>query len=232
MAWSEEHIIAGFQGGMRHEPGPDCPAPEELWDAVGGLLSPARREKLICHMSACPHCAFVWQAAREMQPSDQQVTQTVSQVRSAPWWKILLRPIVLGPLAGAATAALVALVWMSPGGLPDLPAPQGSGVMRGMPDPDIQLSTAASVMTPGQALTWEPVGGALAHRLVLFSNEGGRIEILPEQSDRWQLAEELARSFEPGERVYWFVEAIDGDRPGARSTTATFQFLVEPPDGG
>lgn len=232
MAWSEEHMIAGFQKGMRHEPGPDCPAPEQLWDAVGGLLPPAKREKLIRHMSACPHCAFVWQAAREMQPHDQQVAQTSPDSGAVPWWKNLLRPVVLAPLAGAAAAALVALVWMSPGQLPDLPTPQASGVMRGLPNADIQLSTGASVMTPGQALTWAPVGGALAHRLVLFSDAGARVEILPEQSDRWPLADELAQSFEPGEQVYWFVEAIDGDRPGARSATATFQFLVEPPDGG
>jgi hypothetical protein len=40
-----------------------CPPPEEVWDALHGSSSPARRAAIVDHVARCGRCAESWRLA-------------------------------------------------------------------------------------------------------------------------------------------------------------------------
>ncbi len=74
-------------------PTPHCPAPERIWDAVGGKVPRSAITDLLDHVSSCPVCTEAWRLAHDLAREP-----AVSTAQPASWsWQRW------GALAAAAT---------------------------------------------------------------------------------------------------------------------------------
>ncbi len=58
--------LAGAPAFAEASAGPECPPPEEIWEAVHGRLPPERIAGLLDHTLECPACSMEWRLALEM----------------------------------------------------------------------------------------------------------------------------------------------------------------------
>ncbi len=225
MSWYEQELKAAFAAGLEGPPGPDCPAPEVIWDALNLALPPRQRYRVILHTAACPHCAQAWQAAKMI--ADEAGLRPPAPDPAAPWWQRWLRAPVLVPALAGSAALLVALVWLGPREPGPLAPPVDSGVMRGHGDAPQLLTADGAVLAPGATLSWRDPTGASHHKIVLYSPDGERRLELP-VSEPMVLDAEVVETFGPGATVLWYVVAIDGPNPGAESEVRTITLPGEP----
>lgn len=77
-------------------PTPQCPAPERIWDAVGGRLPHSAITDLLDHVSSCPVCTEAWRLAHDVGP---EPAVSTAQPASGSWQR-------WGALAAAATVVV------------------------------------------------------------------------------------------------------------------------------
>ncbi len=58
--------LRGAFASREGQPGPDCPTPEQLFDAASGAAPAPERLRVVDHLTACASCAQDWQLAVAM----------------------------------------------------------------------------------------------------------------------------------------------------------------------
>ncbi len=239
MSWAERELKETFRQSLdapgirlaqsysQPNPGTDCPAPEQVWDAVNLKLAPARRLQIVDHTSLCADCAMVWQAALSMTRASELETQSsiaAPQPRPAGWWQNLLRPRYLGPILGGAAALLMVVVLNPPTtSLETLPQPQPSGVLRGAGDPGPTLLANAGPLSPGDTLNWSPVAEADGYLVTITDSQGNGVQQVVAEA-KLTLDSILVEPLHGTGVLTWSVEVVGGSASGARSLQQSFTF--------
>lgn len=189
-------------------PGPDCPAADSIWEAVGGKCTEDQVRTMLVHSLQCADCSTLWRLARELHGAagdlapDAEGTVVPLQRRHPPRWLA-----IVGTVAAAAAIALVLL----PRGASRSPEP----VMRG---------------TEGPALRADPGTGTLdrRHPVLRWSGapEGSRYSVVVSTRDltvlyrrsgvvatELELPPDALAEVPAGGEVVWRVEATT---PGGR----------------
>lgn len=70
MAFQDQELQHQFRLAAALHPGRPCPAPEDLWQARLGELTPSRTRRIVAHVSACSCCAEDWRLVQYQQRKD------------------------------------------------------------------------------------------------------------------------------------------------------------------
>jgi len=84
-------------------PGPDCPAPDSIWEALRGGASDRAAAAIVDHTSRCHACAEAWRLGRELSGERRAVDRAVARTPA-------LRTPAFGVWAGLAAAAALLIV--------------------------------------------------------------------------------------------------------------------------
>ncbi len=205
-----EMLRAAWAARAPTSPGPDCPAPDAIWEAVAGGRPEAEVGAMLEHSLQCADCSALWRLARELHGAAGTLRPT-AEGNVVPLRSRSTRWIAMAGLAAAAAVTIVVL----PRAGQNVPAP----VVRG---------------TDGPALIADPATGKLdrAHPVLRWSGapEGSRytvvvstgdLTVLYRQSGLAQtelvLPPEAISRIPAGGEVLWRVEAIS---PGGRHTSS------------
>ena len=200
-------------------PGPDCPAPDSIWEALRGGISARSTAVIVEHTSHCHACAEAWRLGRELM-GEQRVGATPG---ARAMWS---RAPSLGVWASLAAAALVlfavgiGIFWQSSSQPPD--------VMRAGTEADIQSLVPETVPLPRAAcvLKWSvPAEGAR------YTIRVGTQDLSPIASARglaqpaYQVPLRRLEGLPPGATIVWRVEAELPD--GRRIASQAFMNRIE-----
>lgn len=165
-----------------------------------GRLSQHEAEAFEAHYFACEACWRRIRRALELRAGfagDAGAQAPAAAVARSPdahnWWPMA---------AGVAVAALLLGTWQitSDNGAPD------SDAMRG-PGDSLQVSTRAE---PGKiAASWPPVPEADVYRVRLFTGNGTLLLERETRGNELEIRGASLPGLEPGQSVYWSVEALD-----------------------
>jgi len=180
--------------------GSDCPAPERLWEAVGGLLPAEEIRELVDHTASCASCAEDWRLAHELAPEAGDTVASFPATSTRHYYR-------WGLAAAAVLVALIA-VPLSRDRIPvdsqeTVRAPAGPGVIRSQIEPGAVLSRDDCV------LSWssesEPMGG---YDLLVAT---GELEVLIRETglaeSSYRVPAEVVSLVPGGGTILWRVEA-------------------------
>jgi hypothetical protein len=193
-------------------PGPECPPPEAIWEAVAGNRPETEVRAMLEHSLRCPDCSALWRLARELHDAAGDLR---TAAESAPVVPLRARPsrwiAVAGTLAAAAAVALVLLPRM--GRQP--PAP----VVRGTEGPSLRADPATRVLDRSHAvLRWSGAPEGSRYTVVVSTRD---LTVLYSRSGVTQaelaLPPQALSTIPAGGEVIWRVEAI---APGGRRTSS------------
>ncbi len=154
-------------------PAPEtCPAPERIWAAVHGELTPDEVEQIVEHTVVCSSCAEDWRLARALQAPEPVVSTAPAPgavVRYGPWQRV--RTFALA--AAAALAVAVVGVQLYQAQQPD----QGTaGYREGQQDAiQSRITDGASLPRDRFVLRWSAPSAAGATYDVEVSTEDLRV---------------------------------------------------------
>ena len=220
-----ERLRRAFQAHSEEIPDPaNCPAPQELWDAVNSALDTARIQELIEHTATCPSCAEEWRLARDMaqdvesheeeQPEEEPESEGVV-ISAAHRFRRSVTPFI----GLAAAAAALFLVLRPP--QTEAPAP----VYRAGAEQEIESLVPSDQALPRDAfvLQWSEIDGAVYGLLISAAD----LEVIDQPQDldtnTYQVPADLLESVEG--TIYWQVEATLPD--GTSKTSKTFVQAIE-----
>jgi hypothetical protein len=205
-----ETLRAAWAARAPTSPGPDCPAPDAIWEAVAGERQEAEVRAMLEHSLQCADCSALWRLARELhgaagslQPSAQGEVVPFRS-RSTRWMAV----------AGLAAAAALAFVLLPRTGR-NLPAP----VVRGT-DGTVLLADPATreLDRAHPVLRWTGAPEGSRYTVVVSTRD---LTVLYRQSGLAQtelvLPPETISGIPAGGEVLWRVEAIS---PGGRHTSS------------
>lgn len=137
-------------------PGPDCPVPESIWEALRGGMSSRSTAVIVEHTARCHACAEAWRLGREFAGQRRADTGAPARTMTFPF-----RAPAFGVWAGLAAAALLLIVV----GIGIVMPPKGQQpiVMRAGEGKTIQslVEEAASLPRDACVLKWSaPAAGA------------------------------------------------------------------------
>jgi hypothetical protein len=205
-----ETLRAAWAARAPSSPGPGCPAPDAIWEAVAGDRPEAEVRAMLEHSLQCADCSALWRLARELHGAAGSLRPT-AQGDVVPFRSRSTRWIAVAGLAAAAALTFVLL----PRTGRNVPAP----VVRG---------------TDGTVLLADPATRKLdrAHPVLRWSGapEGSRYTVVVSTRDltvlysrsgvaqsELALPPEALSAIPPGGEVVWRVEAI---APGGRHTSS------------
>ena len=196
-----------------------CPAPETIWAAVQGELTPGELRQVLEHTAACAACAEDWRLAAELQ------RQSAATAAAAPGKVLQGRFGRWRPLTAAAALAaglLIAVGIYRTGGFgPQEPTYREAG------DEAIRSLLAEDQALPrqGAALRWSPVAGAEAYD-VRISTEDLRLVLTAEgqKAASYRIPGSALASLPSGSKLLWQVDAVFPD--GTRRSSPTFSATV------
>lgn len=173
---------------------------DTTWEALamGELDAGARREAL-AHVVDCDECSAIFKGLKELEAGAREFDEAAPG--AAPGRRLGRRLMIAGTAVLAAAAALLVYTYVRGGD-----GASGSRVVRSGGDAGVVLRAGP----PGQ-LAWEPVAGADAYRVRIYSEDGTLVWTSPEVT-----ATSLERPEEPA-TGFWEVEALAGGRRVARS---------------
>lgn len=184
----------------------DHPSAGELAAYVDGVAAEADRQRLEAHLSRCAPCREDLVVVREA-------------VRS--------RPSRLRWVAGAAAAAVIALLLLTPAMLDDGTAPTLRGPDRSDP---AETGNSIEVVAPAEAtatpaaglrFVWRPAGPDAQYRLTITTAAGDAVATVT-------TADTVVTSLDdaelaPDTEYYWWVEALRADRETAETGLRSFR---------
>jgi hypothetical protein len=192
-------------------PGPDCPAPEAIWEAVAGERPEAEVRTMLAHSLQCPDCSALWRLARELHDGSGGLrssnASSVVPLRPRPGRWIA----IAAALAAAAVVAFVVL----PRTDRHAPAP----VARGTDGPALQADAATRELDRAHpVLRWSGAPEGSRYTVVVSTRD---LTVLYRQSGLTQtelvLPAEALAGIPTGGELRWRVEAIS---PEGRHTSS------------
>ncbi len=199
--------------------GEDCPAPERIWAAVNGELSPDEAGIVIDHTIDCGECAEAWRLAQELSPEESpDAAAATSDFGAAPvGWRLRLSSWRI-PLAVAAALLLLLL------------APQlwqrfsdsGRPILRGTDREITSLIPEDEPLPRDRCLLRWSTGPEGSQYGVIVTSEG--LDLIAAQTmlqePRFLVPSEALSGLPDGSPIYWRVETVAPD--GARTESPTF----------
>lgn len=205
-----------------------CPSPEQLWDAVAGVLDTEATHALIEHTAACAGCAEEWRLAREMQGSPAREAPTGEAPAAEAPGEGRGRVIAAAhrfrraaaPIIGLAVAAMLLLVV----GLPKKEAPPAE--YRAGQAEEIQSLIPRGEALPRElfVLRWSELDGAVYSLVV----SGADLRVIDQPSELTEAIYQVPAAALEGVdgEVYWQVEAALAD--GSTLSSKTFVQAIAP----
>jgi hypothetical protein len=192
-------------------PGKGCAAPEEIWQAVGGLAGKRRTAELVEHTLGCGDCARLWRLAREAHAAGEEPAQVVPLARRGRW-------LGWAALGGAGLAAAAAMLLV-------LRRPVVENPERGSPEGRIVSTTARELPREAFLLRWAPAGAGAVYRIQVSLANLSEIDSAAELTTNERLVPQTAlERVGSGTDVLWKVEARLPD--GRTVTSPTFRTRV------
>ncbi|MCX6597270.1 MAG: zf-HC2 domain-containing protein [Acidobacteria bacterium] len=169
------------------QPGPDCPAIEQLTAYDEGSLPAPELERVRKHCAECPACAaelslFRQFAQAEVRPEEVADVEWMAE-RSRPavkppapakprrsWW---MMPAPAWALAGVALV-MAGMGWQfNRGGLPQVAMEEGSSTLRSA---SVELLTTSGDLAEGPSeIAWKPVAGAASYQVAVLAVDGAEL---------------------------------------------------------
>jgi hypothetical protein len=188
-------------------PGPDCPAPEAIWEAVAGKRPESEVHTMLSHSLECADCSALWRLARELHGAAGDLVTgaggvvPLARARPSRW------VAVVGALAAAAAVVLVLL----PRTTGNRPEP----VVRGSEGPTLRADPATATLDRGHpVLRWSGAPEGSRYTVVVSTRD---LTVLYRRSGvvgtELDLPPEALAAVTPGTEIVWRVEAI---APGGR----------------
>lgn len=201
-----------------------CPAPEQLFEAVSGNLDRERRMQIIDHVSECAECSEAWRLAMELgaRTDEETIRASTSQVTQIP------TELMSGSRGGVWKFAMAASVIVSVGllthfALREDETPQYRDVI----DSIAPKSLVSDGLPRDQfVLRWSPGPAGSTYTVRLSTQD---LAVLLEQQDiygsEFLVPSAALEGVASGEQVLWQVEARLPD--GKRLSSETFVVAVE-----
>jgi hypothetical protein len=198
--------------------GPDCPAPEAIWEVVTGAGSSPRASTLVEHMGRCFACAEAWRLAYEFRGAagaepGSTGSASAPRVPGIRMWTVLAAAVVT-------LAAGVTIMMQRPGAPPLVMRAGEEAAIASLVPETTSLSREACV------LKWsEPAAGA--RYTVRVGTEDLSPVALAENLDRPEFKVETKdlEKVPPGAAIVWRIEAVLPD--GRRIASPGFRNRVE-----
>jgi hypothetical protein len=200
-------------------PGPDCPVPDSIWEALSGEMSARSTAAIVEHTSRCPACAEAWRLGHEL--AGQRGAEASAVARSTAF-----RAPGIGVWASLSAAALLFIVVGI--GIVMRPPGQQPGVTRASEEKTIQSLVEGTASLPRDVfvLKWSaPAAGAR------YALRVGTQDLTPIASTQglerpeYQVPVKSLERLPPGATIVWRVEAILPD--GRRIASQAFMNRVE-----
>jgi len=181
--------------------GPECPSPEEIWDAAAGGESPARVSAVVDHTSGCFACAEAWRLAREFGGQSKMAPGSPGST-----------PAARVPGRRAWTALAAAVVVLSAGiGVVVLRRGAPSVVTRAGEEVEIRSLVPESAPLPRETciLKWSQPGDGARYTVRVGTEDLSPIA-LAEHLDQpeYRLTATDLEKIPPGAAIVWRVEAV------------------------
>ena len=191
-------------------PGPDCPAPDAIWDAVAGHRPEGEVRAMLAHSLQCPDCSALWRLARELHEG----AGTLHSTARGDVVPLRPRPSRWIALAGLAAAAAVTLVLV-----PRMGRQAPTPVVRGTDGPVLIAAPATRELDRAHpVLRWSGAPEGSRYTVVVSRRD---LTILYSRSGVAQselaLPPDALSAIPAGGEVVWRVEAI---APGGRHTSS------------
>lgn len=197
-------------------PGPDCPVPDAIWEALRGELPAASTAAMVEHTTRCHACAEAWRLGRELAGPVSAVGRVV-------------RPRMFsGPAVWAGLAAAALLIVVAGIGIFMPPEGRQQDVMRAGAELEIRSLVPETAPLPRSAcvLKWsEPAAGA---RYTIRVGTPDLTTIATARSlekPEYQVSANSLEKLPPGATIVWRVEADLPD--GRRIASQAFLNRVE-----
>ncbi|MEM8961873.1 MAG: zf-HC2 domain-containing protein [Acidobacteriota bacterium] len=156
---SREHDLEALQRAFATvpddaRPRPDCPAPEQLWLAVRGELSPSALREVVLHVAECPVCTESWRLAQMLEAETEGDVLPFSSPRRSRTQRFVWLAAALLLLALAVPFVLRdALFLLAPSGDPS----SGVTVERSARAYEIQMLNESTLPRDAFRLQWRLV---------------------------------------------------------------------------
>ncbi len=190
-------------------PGPDCPVPDSIWEALRGGMSARSTAVIVEHTSRCHACAEAWRLGRELAAQRRAEAGPVARTTV-----FAFRAPAFGVWAGLAAAALLLIVVRI--GIVMSPQGQQPIVIRAGEEKTIQSLVEATASLPRDAclLKWSALPAGTRYTLRVGTQDLTTIASVQglEQPEYQVPMKNLAR-VPPGATIVWRVEA---DLPDGR----------------
>jgi hypothetical protein len=199
-------------------PGPHCPEPDRIWDALHGRGGSEERREVVDHIAECAACAADWRVAMVSAESTEASEATPATVRAgvrSRW------PLLVAAAAALLVVTLVAVDRLSERG-DETPVYRASETtaIRSLIDPQETLPRDQAV------LRWSPAGEEAR-----YSIEIDTLGLEPVSAARgleateYQVPPEALDELPPGTTLHWRVEARLPD--GSRILSPAFLARIE-----
>jgi hypothetical protein len=200
-------------------PGPDCPVPDSIWEALRGEMSARSTAAIVEHTSRCHACAEAWRLGHELAGQRRAETGAVARATA-------FRVPAFGVWASLAAAALLVIVVGI--GIVMPPRNQPPSVTRAGEESAIQSLVEGTASLPRGAcvLKWSaPVAGA-RYRIRVGTQDLTPIASLQNlERPEYQVPIKNLEKLPPGAILVWRVEAILPD--GRRIASTAFMNKIE-----
>lgn len=182
-------------------PGPDCAAPDAIWEAARGGRSEAEVRALLAHSLGCADCSALWRLARELLAVEAEAggpapVVPLARFRPARWL------LGAGALAAAAVVAFVLL--------PRPGTQQTSLILHGGNEPMLRPASAAAVLARNHpVLRWTGAPYGSRYSVVVSTRD---LTVLYRKSGfttpELEIPAEALTGVPVGADLVWRVEAI------------------------
>jgi len=202
-------------------PGPDCPAPDSIWEALRGGMSARSTAVIVEHTSRCHACAEAWRLGREFAGQKRADAGAVARATAFPF-----RAPAYGVWAGLAAAALLLIVVGIGVVMP--PPGQQPEVTRAGEEKTIQslVEGSAPLLRDACVLKWSAPAAEARYTLRVGTQDLTPIASLQNlERPEYQVPIKNLEKLPPGATIVWRVEAILPD--GRRIASQAFMNRIE-----
>lgn len=221
-----ERIKTAWRADTRvYRNGEACPDSERIFDAAGARGSARQRREVIAHTARCGACAESWRAAvamhNEMPDPKPSARETGAESTTRRRYGL---PAAWGVAAAAVLALAVGIVSLRPDFDSGVPAPAGSGTLRGVADLPLTLNVADGARLPAEdfRLSWQPLEeGVLVYQLEVTDSELNLVYATETRKAELEVPTDRLDGLEAGSELHWYVVAVLDDGRETRSATRT-----------
>ncbi len=200
-------------------PGPDCPVPDSIWEALRGGMSARSTVAIVEHTSRCHACAEAWRLGHELAGQRRAETSEVARATA-------FRAPAFGVWASLAAAALlliavgIGVVIPPPGQHPDVTRASPEGTIRSLVEATAPLPRDACV------LKWSAEAAGTRYTLRVGTQDLTPIASVQRlEQPEYQVPESSLETLPPGATIVWRVEATLPD--GRRIASQAFMNKIE-----